>query len=99
MWLIYYDDGTVFSSADGAFEDAPTDGVLYVLQKRGDIIVTLSGSDWYAMIDGEIVAPDEIGPLLRKVGWIKMGRYTSFKRFREVGQQAAADAGAMNDGN
>lgn len=98
MWRIYYDDGRVVTSDDGPFEAAPVDGVLFILQKRGDVVHTLSGADYYAMIDGEIIAVEDISTLLRKVGWIKCGRWTSFKRFEDVGRRVAQDAKALNDG-
>src|SRR5262245_46254668 len=97
-WRIYYDDGQVFSSAQGAFEAAPVDGVLYVLQRTATGVKTLSGADYYAMIDGEVIAIEDVSALLRSVGWIKCGRWTSFKRFEAIGRHVAKDAKAMTDG-
>lgn len=91
-WAIYYDDGSIFDSDDGAWLDAPADGVLFVIEKHGDRIITHSGSDYYALIDGDTVsATFDIGPLLRKWG-VKFGRWTSHKRFEEVGRRVAEDA-------
>jgi len=102
MWRIYYDDGRIFTSDDGPFDAAPTDGVLFILQKRGDRIETISGADYYAMIDGEIVSTGDLGPLLRKMAtWCKFGRWTSIKRYEEIGRRVAADAKSWSadDGN
>jgi hypothetical protein len=95
VWAIYYDNETVFTSSDGSFNDAPTDGVLFVLQKRGDRVETLSGADYYAMVDDEIIAVGDPGPLLRKIGWIKHGRWTSHNRFEKIGRLVALDANEM----
>lgn len=91
-WRIYYDDNTTFSDSDGTFEQAPCEGVLYILERHGDLTRIHSGKDYYAMIDGEIIAPEEIGPLLRKIGWLKLGRWTSQKRFEDIGRRVKEDA-------
>lgn len=92
---IYYDDGQTFTSDDGAFEQAPADGVLFILQQDGGRVVTLSGADYYANIDGCIVASGELGPLLRKMApWCKFGRWTSIRRYEEIGRRVATDAKA-----
>jgi len=91
-WLIFYDDGSRFSSDDGEWKDAPTDGVLFVLEQVGDRIVTHSGSDHYIQLeDGGIVCTEDLGPLLRKWG-VKFGRWTSIKRYEEIGRLVAVEA-------
>lgn len=90
-WRIYYDDGSIFTSEDGAWNDAPLDGVLFVLQKIGDKITTQSGADFYYLIDDMAVATGDIGPLLRSLKYIKFGRWTSIKRYEAVGKRVAAD--------
>ena len=77
---IYYDDSTTFDSDDGQFQDAPSDGVICVVVRRGDITEFLSGSDYYVRFaeDGSIIGTGDIMPLLRKFcPWVKFGRYTS----------------------
>lgn len=91
-WAIYYDDGRVFSSEDGAWDDAPTDGVLFVLQKVDDRIVTQSGADYYYLIDDTVAATGDLGPYLRSLGTVKFGRWTSHKRYEEVARRVAEDA-------
>lgn len=92
MWAIFYDDGSMFSSEDGKWEDAPSDGVLYVLCKRGDVVQTLSGSDHYILLDDETVADtDDLGPLLRKWG-VKFGRWTTHAKMEEIGRRVADEA-------
>lgn len=44
-WLIYYDDGTVFSSEDGEPWESPGYGVLAVLQDRENTV--LCSQDFY----------------------------------------------------
>ena len=91
-WRIYYDDGRIVTSDDCAWNDAPLDGVLFVLQKSGDKITTQSGADFYFVEEDTIVASGDIGPLLRKLKFIKFGRWTSIKRYEAVGNRVAQDA-------
>jgi hypothetical protein len=99
MWRIYYDDGRTFGSDDGAWSDAPTDGVLFVIEKRGDRVLTHSGADWYFCLDddGTIVSTGDPGPMLRKLGG-KAGRWTSHKTYEEIGRRVANDAKALQRG-
>lgn len=89
---IYYDNGQIYTSEDGYFEEAPLDGVLFILEKVNDRIITHSGADYYVQVDDSIVATGDLGPILRKLGWIKHGRWTSVKRYEDVGRQVARDA-------
>jgi hypothetical protein len=91
-WAIYYDDGAVFSSADGAWEDAPLDGVLFVLYQEGDRVVTQSGADHYILLDDTIAATGDLGPFLRSLKVIKFGRWTSIKKYEAVSKRVAEDA-------
>lgn len=93
MWRIYYDDGRIFDSTDGPFEQAPSDGVLFIIQKIGDKVYTHSGGDHYFMVDGDIVSTADIGPLLRQWG-VKFGRWTSHRKFEEASARAMCDAKA-----
>jgi hypothetical protein len=90
-WAVYYDDGQVFTDEDGTWNMAPADGVLFVLTKQGDKVEVLNGNDFYIEMDGTIVATGDAGPLMRKMGW-KFGRWTSHKRYEEIGRRVAADA-------
>jgi hypothetical protein len=79
-FAIYYDDGTVYDSHDGPFGEAPSDGVICVVYRHGDLTEFLSGHDYYARFadDGSIIGTGDIGPLLRgRCPWLKFGRYTS----------------------
>ena len=91
-WKIYYDDRSTFSDEDGEFDEAPLDGVLFIIQKRGDIVETLSGGDFYYMVDGEIVSTGDINPLLRSLKFIKFGRWTSHKKMAQVEELVRKDA-------
>jgi hypothetical protein len=100
MWRIYYDDGRIFTSDDGPFDSAPPDGVLFILQKHGDRIETISGADYYALIDDTIVATGDLGPILRRLApWCKFGRWTSIKRYEEIGRRVAIDAKSWSASN
>lgn len=79
-WRIFYDDNRTFSSDDGAWEEAPADGVICVVvrsEKVGRKIY--QGSDFYFKIPGSetLAYADDLGPFLRKLGLVKFGRWTS----------------------
>jgi hypothetical protein len=78
-WAIYYADGSRFSDEQGAWEDAPLDGVLFVAISDGDRTEFHSGNDYYAMLEGETVASTaDIGAILRQYApWIKHGVWTT----------------------
>lgn len=91
-WRIYYDSGATFGPEDGAWEDAPLEGVLAVVERRGDKRTIHSGGDHYLRCadDGTIVATDDAATILRSLGYVKFGRYTSnvkmarlFERIRD----------------
>lgn len=89
-WAIYYDDGSTFDSDDGSFDQAPSDGVICVVRKEGDRAEFLSGADYYVRFaeDGSVIATGDVGPLLRKLGFIKFGRYTSHRNQERIMSRA-----------
>lgn len=93
-WAIYYDDGKIFTSHDGAWTDAPVDGVLFALELRGDRVITHAGNDHYLMLgeDGTIAPTHDLGPWLRSLGIVKFGRYTSHRTYERVAARVAEDA-------
>ena len=91
FWFFHY-NSPKNNFVDGYFEEAPLDGVLFILEKVNDRIITHSGADYYVQVDDSIVATGDLGPILRKLGWIKHGRWTSVKRYEDVGRQVARDA-------
>lgn len=92
-FAIYYDDETIFSSEDGAFEDAPSDGVLFIAQRLegSDIVEMHSGNDFYIWLEGQVVDTGDLGPYLRSLGTVKFGRHTTHKRFEQVSEQVRHD--------
>lgn len=69
MWRIYYRGGRVFGSVDGAWSDAPADGVLAVLWRIGDRTEVASGGDYYRITaDGEVVCHETADAILHAVG-------------------------------
>lgn len=93
-WKIYYDTGEVFTSEDGPFEEAPSDGVICIVRKDGERTEFHSGSDFYLRFDddGTIATSDDLGPILRKLGFIKFGRGTSHKKFEAIMNRARNEA-------
>lgn len=93
-WCIYFDDETTFSSLDGSWEEAPTDGVIFVVLRSGERTEFLSGADYYVRFedDGSVAATGDIGPLLRRrpplsADAIKFGRYTSNQRMERISRR------------
>jgi hypothetical protein len=94
-WCIYYDTGATFSDADGAWADAPVEGVLAVVEKIGPAMTIHSGADFYQLDDDSVVMRDE-RTILHAVGLlamspIKFGRYTSAAKmartFRRISEE------------
>lgn len=88
-WRIYYDDAQTFGSEDGAWSDAPVEGVLAVVELVDGRLTVHSGHDYYQLeYDGTIVLRDE-RTLLHAIGLlemspIKFGRYTSTSKMERV---------------
>lgn len=93
-WAIYYDNNSIFNSEDGKWEEAPIEGVLVVVEKTNDRVVTHTGGDFYYLIeeDNTIVSTDDSATLLRGIGLpgrnnygcIKFGRYTSNSKMNKI---------------
>lgn len=94
-WCIYYDTGATFSDTDGAWADAPVEGVLAVAEKIGTALAIHSGADFYQLDDESIVMRDE-RTILHAVGLlemtpIKFGRYTSATKMAGVFRRIAEE--------
>ena len=83
MWRIYYDNDRTYGSDNGSWADAPTEGVIAVVEKIGDKLTVHQGHDFYYLAeDGTIIQTNDWHILLRAIGFVKMtpikfGRYTS----------------------
>lgn len=92
-WCIYYDDGSTFDSDDGPFENAPADGVICIVNRVADKIEFLAGADYYVRFaeDGSIIGTEDIDQFVRKLGWVKFGRYTSHRNQARITQRATQE--------
>lgn len=82
---IYYDDGSVYGSLDGEWDGAPAEGVLAVVEKVGERQQIHTGADYYYRLeDGTVVSTADHATILRSLGWIKFGRYTSNAKMESV---------------
>lgn len=92
-WRIYYDNGSTFSNTDGDFKDAPSDGVLGVVEKDEDVgrCVYWSKEFYFILPDGTLGFSDDLGPFLRGLGIIKFGRWTGKKPWAEAIKKMAED--------
>lgn len=87
-WRIYYDNGQTFGDTDGPWSDAPSEGVLAVVELVDGALTVHSGHDYY-QIEGESIVMRDERTLLAAVGLlemspIKFGRYTSSKKMAAV---------------
>jgi len=89
-WIIWYDDGSSFTSEDGQPYEAPRDGVQVVAVEHPNAGRLLwHSADYYCWQDSEWVPRSLIGLMdyLRKSGAEKIvlqGRATAYKKFTDV---------------
>ena len=91
-WIIYYDDGSTYSSDDGPPEDAPVDGVQVIMQALSDggrRIV--QGGDYYWWL-GDEWASGALVDLERRlraaIPSIKFGRWMSSDGYAAIVRRA-----------
>ena len=96
LWRIYYSDGSTFSNLDGAWADAPADGVVCVNvidPARGKI--TRNGQDFYYSQNGspdEVGSTDDISPQVRaRCPWLKYGLGVPRKLYLDILLAATRD--------
>lgn len=98
-WRIYYDNGTTFDSTDGSPKDAPSFGVICIVQPNeytGRTVV--SGYDWY-YLNTEIDEwwQSDIHGLLDNllhnfpITAVKQGRNAPDKTFKGILEKAILD--------
>ena len=98
-WIVFYADGSSFSSEDGAPEDAPRRGVEIIAQREDDSgRVLWWGHDYFWWLDGhrQWVGGDRIGLVehLADPGSYKVvliGKVVPYHAFREIYRQAVND--------
>lgn len=94
-WAIYYADRSSFGSDDGAWDDAPRDGVICVVRRDGERIEWHSGADYYRLFeDGSVGASSDHNAWMRtaiRAGEIKFGLYVSNGRHEEIMARARAE--------
>lgn len=92
-WAIVYDDlSVVTGQGEEAWKAAPTDGILFVVFPTA----VLTSHDFYYYYDGATWFTDDLGPLLRKLGFIKFGRTTSPKNLESARQLAEEHFKVLN---
>lgn len=91
FFKIYYDNGTTYSSEDGSWNDAPLDGIIFVIEINGEKVNVHSGNDFYYLEDDTIASTGDLNPLLRKMKFIKFGRWTSHKTYEKLSELVRDD--------
>lgn len=96
-WMIFYDDGTVFTSDNGQPYNAPPSGALILIQEDADGKWVIYQKDaayvWGWRSKDEWVPVDQIGIIdyllnHRDVKAILFGRWTSNENFDEIWEKA-----------
>lgn len=99
-WIIYYGDGSTFSSNDGTWLRAPVDNIQVIVQTNPEGgLMTCAGSDYYFMTmrDGDEhprwYGGDIIGLLeyLRTTGRVKFGLHISNGQYKKILERAKKD--------
>jgi hypothetical protein len=81
-WRIWYVDGTCFSSKDGPWEAAKSDGVVAVVQALNDEPPDVQiGTPYYWKFDDWVCRVWDPTLYLRQTGLVKFGRWAPHKRF------------------
>lgn len=89
---MYYDDGSAFSSCEGKWEDAPSDGVQILVEYYNDGSKKLHiERDYYIFDEGKAYGTNNINPWLRKNKIVKFGRWTADDKFGELIKKAKGD--------
>jgi hypothetical protein len=97
QWIIFYDDGSSFTDADGPPENAPRDGVQVVsAYDKGVGRLVWHSFDFYCWQDGEWVPRSQRGlfDYLREPGATKIvlqGRAVAYRTFTAAYQKAIDD--------
>ena len=92
-WKIYYTDGSTFSSDDGEWKNAPSDGVQALATAHPDFGRQVwHSNDYYVqMPDGGIYATSDIGCFLRALGLVKFGHMTNRENYQARLEDATQD--------
>lgn len=91
-WKLYYDNGSVLSSLETKWEDAPPDGIQVLVEFYDDGSKKLHiERDYYILDDGKAYGTNNINPWLRKYGIVKFGRWSSDDKFQELIKKAKVD--------
>jgi hypothetical protein len=91
-WKIWYDDHSTFSHEEGPPEEAPTDGILAILEKRRNRTIQIHHGQDYYYWTGENWASGSLAALekwlRRELPLLKFGRWTKDSIFRAVLEEA-----------
>ena len=101
-WTIYYDDETTFSSDDGSWLDAPSQGVQIIMDYMEKTPLSHMGCDYYLMRDDTIISFSEVHlhshlELGIAPQTIKFGRWTNNKNWHRIHDRVFGVAGAASN--
>ncbi len=93
-WVIFYSDGSTFSSEDGSPDDAPALDIQVIAQKDETVgRKLLIHKDYYWYMDGRWYGGELFGlyDYLVRSGRAKFGRYVSDGTYNDAVRAAMAD--------
>ncbi len=95
-WCIYYRGARSYSSDDGPWSDAPSEGVLAVVEVVGERETVHMGADHYQLEDDGTIVLRDTRTLLSAIGLIEMsavkfGWYASHTQMALVNERINAD--------
>jgi hypothetical protein len=105
-WRIYYDDDSTWDNLSGdpgevtivvpkAWFQAPSDGVLAIQRRTVPPCLVKRQihhrTDNYFLHDDVLAGTDDLGPLLRKLGLVKFGRWTKSEHWHKKWDQIIDD--------
>lgn len=92
-WKLYFDDGSVFSSLNGRWEDAPADGIQVLVEFYEDGTKKLHlERDYYILDEGKAYGTNNLNPWLRKKREVKFGRWSADDKFKGLVAKAKRES-------
>jgi hypothetical protein len=97
-WRLYYRDGSTYDSVSGPWDEAPTEGVLVVVENRDGRVTLHMGADHYQLEDDGTIVMRDARTLIANIGRVSMSRvlfgwYVSASQMERAIERARQDWG------
>lgn len=88
-WVAWYTSGRKFVSTDNDWESLPQEGILWLqLRYSSGRTINYNGMDLFWAKDGIFANDNDRDGLLRRLPFVKFGRWVPDSEFQEVAKQA-----------